>query len=182
MSASLSARRRKGVLSAPAVLEQKVPALHRHSCGACRPHSPSGGECGRHAAQAQIQRAGTWRRSSAAQRGASFISERRVMHSSLCGRTPMLHGTCPSQCDPAAVPDGLGYAMRPPSVTWRITARHASRATLASRRSHERGRLKQPLLVYKSTISADHPRCSRRAGNKPILEIQHPTPCTPRGG
>ena len=50
----------KGVLSAPAVLEQKVPALHRHSCGACRPHSPSGGECGRHAAQAQIKDPGTF--------------------------------------------------------------------------------------------------------------------------
>ena len=51
-----------------------------------------------------------------------FIDDRRVMHSSLCGRMPMLHGTGPSQYDPAAVPDGLGYAMRPPSVTWRITA------------------------------------------------------------
>ena len=83
----------------------------------------------------------------------------------------MLHGTGPSQYDPAAVPDGLGYAMRPPSVTGRITADMAATTLLASRRSHEQGRLKQPRLVYKSTISADHPRCSRRAGNKPVLEI-----------
>ena len=93
----------------------------------------------------------------------------------------MLHGTVPSQCDPAAVPDSLGYAIRAPSVTWRIIARHASRTTLASRRSHEQGRLKQSRLVYKSTISADHPRSSRRSGNKPIPIIQPPTPCTPRG-
>ena len=83
----------------------------------------------------------------------------------------MLHGTGPSQRDLAAVPDGLGYAIRTPSVTWRITARHAAATTLASRRSHKGGRLKQPRLVFKSTISADHPRCSRGAGNKPILEI-----------
>ena len=161
----------KDAPSAQTFCEQKVPALHRHSCGACRPHAPSGGACGRHAAQAQSQRAGTWRRSTAAHRGASFINDRRVMHSSLCGRMPMLHGPGPSQCDPTAVLDGLGYAMRLPSVTWRITARHAATTTLASRRSHEQGRLKQPRLVYKSTISADHPRCSRGAGNKPILEI-----------
>ena len=48
----------------------------------------------------------------------------------------MLHGTVPSQCDPAAVPDGLGYAIRLPSVTWRITARHASRTTLATAEGH----------------------------------------------
>ena len=41
----------------------------------------------------------------------------------------MLYGTVPSQCDPAAVPDSLGYAIRAPSVTWRIIARHASRTT-----------------------------------------------------
>ena len=29
----------------------------------------------------------------------------------------MLHGTVPSQCDPAAVPDSLGYAIRALSVT-----------------------------------------------------------------
>ena len=63
----------------------------------------------------------------------------------------MLHGTVPSQCDPAAVPDSLGYAIRALSVTWRITARHAATTTLASRRSHEQGRLKQSRLVYKST-------------------------------
>ena len=34
----------------------------------------------------------------------------------------MLHGPGQSQRDPAAVPDGLGYAMRPPSVTGCITA------------------------------------------------------------
>ena len=39
---------------------------------------------------------------------------------------PMLHGTGPSQSDPAAVPDSLGYAIRALSVTWRITARHAA--------------------------------------------------------
>ena len=100
-----------------------------------------------------------------------FIDDRRVMHSSLCGRIPMLHGTGPSQCDPAAVPDGLGYAMRAPSVTGRITADMAATTPLASRRSHEQGRLKQSRLVYKSTISADHPRSSRRAGNKPIPKI-----------
>ena len=52
-------------LSAPAEDLRHVPALRRHSCGACRRHSPPGGECRRHAAQAQIQRAGTWRHASA---------------------------------------------------------------------------------------------------------------------
>ena len=103
--------------------------------------------------------------------GASFIGERRVMHSSVCGRISTLHGPGPSQGGLAAVRAGHGYAFRAPSVTWRITARHAATTTLASRRSHEQGRLKQPRLVYKSTISADHPRCSRGAGIKPILEI-----------
>ena len=50
----------------------------------------------------------------------------------------------------------------------------AATTLLASRRSHEEEvRLKQPrlALVFKSTISADHPRSSRRAGNKLILKI-----------
>ena len=38
----------------------------------------------------------------------------RVMHSSVCGRISMLHGTGPSQRDLAAVPDGLGCAIRTP--------------------------------------------------------------------
>ena len=46
--------------------------------------------------------------------GGSFIQHRRVMHSSVCGRISMLYGTGPSQRDLAAVPDGLGYAIRTP--------------------------------------------------------------------
>ena len=44
----------------------------------------------------------------------------------------MLHGPGPSQCGPAAVPAGLGYAMRPPSVTWRSAALAAAAIAAAA--------------------------------------------------
>ena len=34
----------------------------------------------------------------------------------------MLHGTVPSQCDPAAVADSFGHAIRAPAVTWRVSS------------------------------------------------------------
>ena len=51
----------------------------------------------------------------------------------------------------------------------------------ARRRLHDRARLKLSRTGSRSTISGDHPRGPRRAGDKLILFIHRPTPCTPRG-
>ena len=46
---------------------------------------------------------------------------------------------------------------------------------------HDRARLKLSRTGSRSTTSGDHPRGPRRAGDKLILFIHRPTPCTPRG-
>ena len=51
----------------------------------------------------------------------------------------------------------------------------------ARRRLHDRARLKLSRTGSRSTTSGDHPRGPRRAGDKLILFIHRPTPCTPRG-
>ena len=94
-------------------------------------------------------------------RAARSIFHQRAESDALIALRSHLHAPRPwpesvwPSCGP---PDGLGCAMRPPSVTWRITARHAATSTLASRRSHEGGRLKQPRL-HPYTHTA-HYRCT----------------------
>ena len=75
-----------------------------------------------------------------------------------------------SACPPA--PSLPSDAWPPPTCSGVLAAR---------RRFHERGRLKLSRTGSRSTTSGDHPRGPRRAGDKLILFIHRPTPCTPRG-
>ena len=75
---------------------------------------------------------------------------------------------------------GLGLTPRPPpsvpSDSWSPPTTCGMAA--ASRGSHDRGRVKLSRTASKPN---DHARGPRRAGDKPILFIHRPTPCTPAG-
>ena len=86
----------------------------------------------------------------------------------------MLHGTGPSQCDPGAVPDSLGYAIRAPSVTWRITARHAATATLASRTCHMNKVDSSSLASFTSPLYRLTTPAAREEQGTSHLSFNHP--------
>ena len=130
-----------------------------------------------------------WRRSAGSQCSPPSTAESRLGASSLVtahsareGRVCWLKRFGPSKVVTEAGLSGLAACPPAPSLPSDAWPPPPCSGVLAARRRlHDRARLKFSRTGSRSTTSSDHAHGPRRTGDKPILFIHRPTPCTPRG-